>query len=154
MMDPEHLQQPLESILTEMDQESVQLLTDEAEHELVQDVAGDLEVFIQLAKTGHYDRAMPFFNVFLEHHSSLFPVTAEYADALLEQGAFGQADDYLSAILEAGSSSAMETTVMQLLSAIAKLHTSLEQEHAVELAASTLQGLHDSEARRLDVKEV
>jgi hypothetical protein len=138
------VEQMLDSMLTRTTQTSPDILVEGKKLNVVQDVAADLEVFIQLAKVGHYDRAMPFFDKYLKHHSMLFPVAAEYADSLLEQGAFGQAEDFLSRALKSGAleleaTSGMEMTVLELLSAIASMHTSLDYRNSVMLACKVLE---------------
>lgn len=145
--------QMLDSVLTRNTQTSPNILTEGMEFDVVQDVAADLEVFIQLAKVGHYDRAMPFFNEHLKHHSMLFPVAAEYADSLLEQGAFGHAEDFLSGALKSGTLLGTERIVLELLSAIASMHTSLDHQKGVLLAYDFLEDL-DLLAGLLDDKEV
>lgn len=62
--------------------------TDTASDTVEQDIAGDLETFVQLVKVGDFDRAKMFFEELLESHINVFPVAAEYCHALLEQGAF------------------------------------------------------------------
>lgn len=129
----------LDSMLTRTTQKSPDVLMEAKEFNIVQDVAADLEIFIQLAKVGHYDRAMPFFDEYLKPHSMLFPVAAEYADALLEQGAFGQADVFLYGALKSGKISGMERTVLELLAAIASMHTSLDHYESTLLACEFLE---------------
>jgi thioredoxin-like negative regulator of GroEL len=153
-MGQDYALQDLYTFLAQSSQECTVALTDETELELVQDVAGDLEVFMQLAKIGHYDRAMPYFNEYLTQHSVLFPVAAEYADALLEQGAFGQADDFLSGVIKSDTVSGMERTIVELLSAIARLHTSLELDHACEVAENAFRELRFRPARPLSDEQV
>ena len=128
------LAQMLDSMLPQTTQKSPEILMEGRGFDVVQDVAADLEVFIQLAKVGHYDRAIPFFDEYLEHHSMLFPVAAEYADCLLEQSAFGQAEDFLSKVLKSGTISGLERTVLELLSALASIHTSLDHDKSTKLA--------------------
>lgn len=138
-MGRDHVEQTLDSMLTRSTQNNPDILTEGMEVEVKQDVAADLGVFIQLAKVGHYDRAMPFFDEYLTPHSRLFPVAAEYADCLLEQGAFGQADVFLYGTLKSEATSGMERTVLELLSAIASMHTSLSYRKSIMLACDFLE---------------
>lgn len=141
--------------------ESMYLSVDDSESEFVQDIAGDLQVFIQLSKVGHYERAMPFFDAYLEQHIVLFPVAAEYANALLEQGAFNQADEFLSSwsgmrddSSESTTSSETERHILKLLKVIARMHTKLEYETAIALARDVISKLENGRTVRLNDQEV
>ncbi|KAK3615708.1 hypothetical protein LTR56_026427 [Elasticomyces elasticus] len=67
---------------------------------LSQDVLGDLELFVRLTQAGHFDRAQAFFDEVLKPFQDSFPVLAEYADMLVDRGAFRQAEKVLDAALE------------------------------------------------------
>ena len=150
-----HAQQTLDHILAEATHEGTESLTDETEIELEQDVAADLELFIQLAKIGHYDRAMPFFDEYLKPYRFVFPVAAEYVDALLEQGAYAQAEEFLvSGHLLWETTSIMEVNVLALQSAIVKMHTWLDCEPAVLVADMVSAALDKRQAGALRNKEV
>lgn len=157
-MRQDHVQKTLDGILAEAGVRGTEYLTDETEDEFVQDIAADLEVFIQLAKVGHYDRAMPFFDKYLRRHSTLFPVAAEYAEALLEQGAFGQAEQFLAEVLDSELwhwiLSGMEKTILELLSELAKMHTLLECKRAVSLAERVLRDLGQERGSDVSDEEV
>jgi hypothetical protein len=119
----------LQSTLDESAWENLNLLTDNhTDDDFEQDVGADLEVSIQLSKVGHYDRAMSSFDENLNDHSMLFPVAAEYGDALLEQDVFGRADEFLRGILNSEFVHTMasdQVDILKLLSAIARTHASL-----------------------------
>ncbi|KAK5725047.1 hypothetical protein LTR17_013338 [Elasticomyces elasticus] len=66
---------------------------------LTQDVVGDLDLFVRLAQAGHFDRAQAFFDEALKYFETQFPVLAEYADILIERGAFRQAKAVLDSAL-------------------------------------------------------
>lgn len=157
-MSQDHVQKTLDGILAQTGLRGTESLTDETEDEVVQDVAGDLEVFIQLAKVGHYDRALPFFDEYLRPHIMLFPVAAEYAEALLEQGAFGQVERFLAEVLNSDlryrDLSGMEETILELLSKLVKIHTLLECKRAVSLAERVLRDLGQERESAVSDQEV
>jgi hypothetical protein len=53
----------------------VSLLSDD--YEIEQDVAGDLEIFVQLVNVGHFDRAMSYFDRHLAAYRESFTVAPE-----------------------------------------------------------------------------
>jgi Tfp pilus assembly protein PilF len=59
------------------------------------DVAGNLDTFARLSKAGHFSRADQYFRRILKPYSDDFPVAAQYADSLIDQGAFNTAEDFL-----------------------------------------------------------
>jgi len=55
-----------------------------------------LNTFVRLSKAGHYKRAEEFYHLYLEKHAGDFAVAAQYAENLIEQGAFGSAGEFLT----------------------------------------------------------
>jgi hypothetical protein len=119
--------------------------------EWTQDLPGDLDTFARLTRAGHFARAESFYQKVLKEHSRFFPVAAEYGDMLIEQGAFGKAEDFLELSLKDNSLILLsdprpryaqdEVLVLTLLRCIAKVHTRLCFEDAVATAEKALEGL-------------
>jgi hypothetical protein len=125
--------------------------------EWTQDLPGDLDTFARLTRAGHFSRAESFYQEVLKEHERFFPVAAEYGDMLIEQGAFGKAEDFLELILGKNSLILLgdpklhdmiytedEVLVLTLLCYIAKIHTRLCFEDAVAEAEKALGGLNVS----------
>jgi hypothetical protein len=133
--------------------------------EVVYDTHANLVIFIRLTKAGHFVRARAFYDEVLASKAgeqALFPVIAEYADMLIDQGAFSDAELYLSDILTAQASmlesmalcdepfrhtqvppetlgiSDDERMTLQLLLALTRIHTKYDNRAALELARTTL----------------
>ncbi|KAJ5680282.1 hypothetical protein N7536_011421 [Penicillium majusculum] len=64
------------------------------------DINPDLECLSRLNRLGHFKEASRLFEERLVIHVDFFPVVAEYADVLLEQGSFGHLHDFLSTRLK------------------------------------------------------
>jgi hypothetical protein len=119
--------------------------------EWTQDLPGDLDTFARLTRAGHFSRAESFYQKVLKEHGRFFPVAAEYGDMLIEQGAFGKAEDFLELTLRNNSLILLsdpkpryaqdEVLVLTLLCCIAKIHTRLCFEDAVAAAEKALEGL-------------
>jgi hypothetical protein len=127
------------------------LLSNEYETEI--DVAGDLEIFVQLANVGHFDRATQYFRTHLaaSAYRASFPIVAEYAEALIDQGDFGKADDFLSHVSVAGSK---EKDALSLMHALVRMHTNIECADALELAKAMLQNREIHPLASLDILDV
>jgi thioredoxin-like negative regulator of GroEL len=65
------------------------------ELELEEDIEEEIHHFVKLSRLGDYAEAQKFFDQTLRKHDHLFPVRAEYADMLLEQGRYRQASEIL-----------------------------------------------------------
>jgi len=109
------------------------------------DVVGNLETFTRLSKAGHFERANLFFERKLKPYSDKIPVAAQYADSLIDQGAFRTAEQFLAGYrpreVATGSEAATETqvlTVFRLMLTIAQLYTKFEPVRAAEVAMSAL----------------
>jgi Tfp pilus assembly protein PilF len=110
------------------------------------DVVGNLETFTRLSKAGHFDRANLFFERKLKPYSDEIPVAAQYADSLIDQGAFRTAEEFLAKYrpreAATGSQVATETqvlTIFRLTLTIAQLYTKFEPVRAAEVAMSAMQ---------------
>lgn len=111
---------------------------------VTEDLHANVLIFIQLTKAGHFVRAKAFYDEILADHKDKFPVIAEYADMLIDQGAFGDAESYLGEILHTHTSSdsniftSDERTALKLLYALACVHTKYESQPALKLAQTAL----------------
>jgi len=110
---------------------------------LYQDVPGDLDLFVRLAKAGHFECTEQFFTEALGGLGNVFAVFTEYVDMLIDQGAFDRAADTVQKILGAsvadGNSafSDEQRTVLNLSLALALTHTQPSEKPA---ALSAFQG--------------
>ncbi|KAK0910968.1 hypothetical protein LTR57_015602 [Friedmanniomyces endolithicus] len=123
-----------------------------ADLQCTQDVAGDLDTFARLARAGHFARAQSFFDEALSTHKHLFPVAAEYGDMLIEQGAFGGAEEFLSEVCAstrgqqpANTEQANEHLILKLLHGIASIHTKMRVSDAVDTARDALSNIADDQ---------
>lgn len=110
------------------------------------DVVGNLETFTRLSKAGHFERANLFFERKLKPYSDEIPVAAQYADSLIDQGAFRTAEEFLTdyqpRAVATGSEVATETqilTIFRLMLTIAQLYTKFEPVRAAEIAVGAMQ---------------
>ena len=105
-----------------------------------EDVPGNLDTFVRLSKAGLYAKANLFFDHLLKQHAAKdFAIAAQYADTLIEQGAFKAAEDFLDPGLVSNRMFAKEErTVLQLLHANARMYTRFEWDQAAEVAAKAV----------------
>lgn len=104
------------------------------------DVPGNLDTFVRLSKAGLYSKANSFYHDLLKPHAANdFAIVAQYAETLIEQGAFKAAEDFLNDDLVSNSTfEGEERTVLQLLSANARMYTRFEWDQAAEVAAKAV----------------
>jgi hypothetical protein len=103
------------------------------------DVAEDLEIFVRLSKAGHFKRAEEFFRAFLQSHDGDFAVAAQYAENLIEQGAFGFAEKFLDTLLSNGMDMGdEERDVVDLLLSNARIYTRFDVKGATVIAIGCL----------------
>jgi hypothetical protein len=125
-----------------------------SEYEIEQDVAGDLEIFVQLVNVGHFDRAMSYFDRYLAAYRESFPVAAEYTQALLDQEDFGRADNFLSHMAITGDLSSKERKALSLMHALVRMHTRIQCVEALELAMATFPARETGQLASSDVLNV
>ncbi|KAJ5973625.1 hypothetical protein N7481_010835 [Penicillium waksmanii] len=63
--------------------------------EVEEDIEQEIESFVRFKRRGEYLQAQELFQQTLSSHLTLFPVIAEYADLLLEQGKFRTLSEFL-----------------------------------------------------------
>ncbi|KAL5337633.1 hypothetical protein BJX70DRAFT_399450 [Aspergillus crustosus] len=95
-----------------------------SELDLEEDLESELHEFVRLCRMGYYSDAETFFDNVLEKHLRLFPVIAEYADMLLEQGRYRQAVEFLSHHLSVSEDTLnpLETQLLILMRSFANIH--------------------------------
>ncbi|OQD69825.1 hypothetical protein PENPOL_c002G04714 [Penicillium polonicum] len=112
------------------------------------DINPDLECLSRLNRLGNFKEASRLFEERLVIHVDFFPVVAEYADLLLEQGSFGQLHDFLSTRLKDPrvEYSDEEVQLMRLLRCLAEMYTRGALIPALEMAVEVL-GLWEKESK-------
>lgn len=113
---------------------------DDDDSEWPDDVPGNLDTFVRLSKAGLYANANLFFDHLLKQHAANdFAIAAQYADTLIEQGAFKAAENFLDRGLVFNRMFAKEErTVFELLYANARMYTRFEWAQAAEVAAKAV----------------
>ncbi|KAL4781249.1 hypothetical protein BJX76DRAFT_360112 [Aspergillus varians] len=84
------------------------------ELELEEDLEAEIHHFVKLSRMGNYTQAHEFYDHTLHKHDHIFPIIAEYADMLLEQGCYTRATEYLQWHI-ATKRHALEADELQLL---------------------------------------
>jgi hypothetical protein len=114
---------------------------DDDDSEWPDDIPGNLDTFVRLSKAGLYAKANLFFDHLLKKHAAGdFAIAAQYADTLIEQGAFKAAEDFLDdhGLVFNRMFTKEEQTVLQLLRANARMYTRFEWDQAAEVAAKAV----------------
>jgi len=103
------------------------------------DAAEDLDTFVRLSKAGHFKRAEQFFHAFLGSHASDFAVAVQYAENLIEQGAFNSATKVLTALLlHSVDMDDEKRTILRLLLSTAWIYIFFDVEGAESTAVNSL----------------
>lgn len=112
--------------------------TDESDWYL--DVPRNLDTFVRLSRAGFCAKANCFYrDVLMGDASNDFAVAAQYAECLIEQGAFEEATKFLTSYTPLGSTySYHERTIFELLLANARMYTNFDVEPAAKLALKAL----------------
>lgn len=112
------------------------------------DINPDLECLSRLNRLGHFKEASRLFEERLVIYMDFFPVVAEYADLLLEQGSFGHLHDFLSTRLKDSrvEYSEGEVQLMRLVKSLAEMYTRGALIPALEMAVEVL-GLWERETK-------
>lgn len=89
------------------------------------DIRPDLERLVRLNRLGYFNEAISLFKERLAPHIDFFPVASEYADLLLEQGSFGDLNEFVSSRLEDSlvEYSHDEMQLWKLLKSFSELYT-------------------------------
>ncbi|GIJ90931.1 hypothetical protein Asppvi_009896 [Aspergillus pseudoviridinutans] len=107
------------------------------------DISKDLERLAQLNRRGHFSQAIALFHERLASHVDFFPVVAEYADLLLEQGSFGQLRRFISSRLldPLVRFADEEVLLLKLLKSVAEIYTNGALIPALEMTLEALKHL-------------
>jgi len=111
------------------------------EGDIEEDVPAELELFVRHCRLGLYKVAQEIYEDALEAHRTWFPVTAEYAQMLLDQGDFRKLELFIDDALQVEQFSEEELRLLRLLSALAKIHTKGLLEAAVTDSLAQLRPL-------------
>jgi thioredoxin-like negative regulator of GroEL len=95
------------------------------ELELEEDIEEEIHHFVKLSRLGDYAEAQRFFDQTLRKHDHLFPVLAEYADMLLEQGRYRQASEILDKYIMSMSEilDGDEMQLLKIMKSLADIHS-------------------------------
>lgn len=63
--------------------------------DIEEDVTEEIDIFVRLSRLGNFQKGMEWLNGSLLSHAGYFPVLAERADFLLEQGSYKQLGELL-----------------------------------------------------------
>jgi hypothetical protein len=117
------------------------------------DIVEDLETLARLNRLGRFKEAIALFKEKLQEHLDFFPVVAEYADLLLEQGSFGRLSEFLSGRLDeqadpsGDSLDADEVLLLKTLKSLAEIYSKGALKPALGAAASVLEYLEEQSQR-------
>lgn len=96
-----------------------------------EDIPAELDAFVQLSRLGLFSEATKLFKRKLEPQLDLFPVVAEYADFLLEQGKYDLLSDFVDNVFESQEFQEEERQLLNLFRALSYLHTEGELKSAL-----------------------
>jgi hypothetical protein len=110
----------------------------------------EIEAFVRLSRFGRFEEAERLFNKTLAHmilfpveHPNLFPVVAEWADLLQEQGRYLELNKFLATFLDKPiTKETFESSAIRLLSlvkALSEIYTKGLLQSALDLARHTIQ---------------
>lgn len=114
-----------------------------------------IEQFVRLSKHGEFKRARLLFDDYLRPYLALFPVAAEYAHFLLEQGNFGTLEEFLTKYLQKNLSfDRDEVQLLRLYLAFARVYTRGHLREAVEEARAATRCLSGLSCETVDDVQV
>lgn len=93
--------------------------------EVEEDVEQEIENFVRFKRRGEYLQAQELFQQTLSSHLTLFPVIAEYADLLLEQGKFQTLSEFLDIQIQYMESmlEEAEMELLRIMRSFVEIHT-------------------------------
>lgn len=92
------------------------------EFDIVEDIPAELEDFVFMSRLGLYQEARNLYEQNLQSHLEFFPVLAEYADMLLEEGAYSELSERLNSSLTNAVISGEECQLLSLMEALSEAH--------------------------------
>jgi hypothetical protein len=115
----------------------------DSDEEWFQDVAENLDIYMRLSIAGQYNKARWYFDDLLNTPDAEFPVVAQHADTLIDQGAFGKAEELLLTYREShplvGSEDEERHLILDLLLANTQVYTKCDTERAARTVTKALQ---------------
>lgn len=108
------------------------------EFDIEEDIEGELDDFVRLARLGLVKQAREYFQGALSDHLKLFPVFAEYAEFLIEEGAYPELFDILQICRNDYSFSDEEYSLVRLLEALVLTRTDPGDESSLHVAQDWL----------------
>ncbi|EXJ75920.1 uncharacterized protein A1O5_00428 [Cladophialophora psammophila CBS 110553] len=99
----------------------------------------EVDIFVRLSRLGNFKRGTEWYEASLSSQSMYFPIAAERADFLLEQGSYRQLDDLLDEVTHKIEQKVYvftenEVLLFQILKALAKMHIHGDLNDALEEA--------------------
>lgn len=107
--------------------------------EVEEDIEQEIENFVRFKRRGEYSRAQEIFQQTLCRHLSLFPVIAEYADLLLEEGKYQILSEFLDIQIQYMESilEDEEVELLRIMRSLVRIHTQGSLRSALIQAKST-----------------
>lgn len=107
--------------------------------EVEEDIEQEIENFVRFKRRGEYLQAQELFQQSLSSHLALFPVIAEYADLLLEQGKFRTLSEFLDIQLQYMESmlEEQEVELLRIMRSLVGIYTIGALRPALEQARDT-----------------
>ncbi len=98
-----------------------------------EDIEGELTEFVRLSRRSEFKEAREFFDVSLRNYLGFFPVLAEYADMLLDQGAYRELSDVLHQQIDRDENNfePEDVRLLRAFLALARVYTDGTLEEAV-----------------------
>lgn len=113
--------------------------------EFEEDLEQEIEAFVRFKRLRRYDEAHEVFQKTLSAHVGFFPVAAEYADLLLEQGNYKMLSDFLDIQIEYMGTifEEEEIELFRIMRSLVRIHTRGALRPALVQAAHTWNFLHN-----------
>lgn len=115
--------------------------------DIEEDVVEEIEDFVRLSRLGNFGKGKELYEAALSSHKAIFPVAAEYADFLFEQGSYGRLTEFIEQVMEdikqkKSSFTEREAQLFKIMQAVSNSHRDRNIADALEQARAVLQELH------------
>jgi hypothetical protein len=109
------------------------------DEEIEENIPEEVDIFVRLSRLGNFKKGTEWYEASLSSQSRLFPIAAERADFLLEQGSYQQLDDFIEEVIQRIDQKVYvfaenEVLLFKVLKALAKMHISGNLNDALEEA--------------------
>lgn len=107
--------------------------------EVEEDIEQEIETFVRFKRLGQYAQAHELFQEVLIPNIAFFPVVAEYADLLLEEGRYGTLSKFLDIQIECMDTvfESDEVELLCIMRSLAQIHTKGALRAALDQASKT-----------------